>query len=191
MKRYVLILTLLAAISVAEAREQRPSRAKLQEQATEAMAEADSLRTLAGLQQSVIDSLQSLLDGAEARLMARSNALRSDASAPVDPAQAAADSIAALQLRLERKQIESTFDTNGLTVLDTLSSGNDALFVILYGNNTWKYVRNRAVARDSTIFEKYWDTKSLFPYQKVDMSSMPLSVVIDLIDSTKSYHYPY
>ena len=191
MKRYVLILTLLAAISVAEAREQRPSRAKLQEQATEAMAEADSLRTLAGLQQSVIDSLQSLLDGAEARLMARSNALRSDASAPVDPAQAAADSIAALQLRLERKQIESTFDTNGLTVLDTLSSGNDALFVILYGNNTWKYVRNRAVARDSTIFEKYWDTKSLFPYQKVDMSSMPQSVVIDLIDSTKSYHYPY
>ena len=191
MKRYVLILTLLAAISVAEAREQRPSRAKLQEQATEAMAEADSLRTLAGLQQSVIDSLQSLLDGAEARLMARSKALRSDASAPVDPAQAAADSIAALQLRLERKQIESTFDTNGLTVLDTLSSGNDALFVILFGNNTWKYVRNRAVARDSTIFEKYWDTKSLFPYQKVDMSSMPQSVVIDLIDSTKSYHYPY
>ncbi|HIY15338.1 MAG TPA: peptidoglycan DD-metalloendopeptidase family protein [Candidatus Alistipes cottocaccae] len=109
----------------------------------------------------------------------------------VDPEQAAADSIASLQLRLQRKQIESTFDTNGLTILDTLNSGNDALYVILYANNTWKYVRNRAVAKDSTIFEKYWNTSSLFPYQSVDMSSMPQSVVIDLIDSTKSYHYPY
>ena len=192
MKKYVLTFAVLTATTLAAtARTPRPTRAQIQKQAAEAMAEADSLRTLAGLQQSAIDSLQSLLDGAEARLMARSNALRSKDSEPVDPAQAAADSIAALQLRLERKQIESTFDTNGLTVLDTLSSGNDALFVILYGNNTWKYVRNRAVARDSTIFEKYWDTKSLFPYQKVDMSSMPQSVVIDLIDSTKSYHYPY
>jgi len=32
--------------------------------------------------------------------------------------------------------------------------------VVLYSNNTWKYVRNREVAKDSTIFEKYWDTKT-------------------------------
>ncbi len=191
MKKYILLLTASTTLFAAQAREQRPSRAKLQEQAVEAMAEADSLRQISGLQSAAIDSLQNLLDRMETLLESRSHANRNTEATPVDPAQAAADSIADLQLRLERKQIESTFDTNGLTVLDTLSSGNDALFVILYGNNTWKYVRNRAVARDSTIFEKYWDTKSLFPYQKVDMSSMPQSVVIDLIDSTKSYHYPY
>ena len=47
------------------------------------------------------------------------------------------------------------------------------------------------VAKDSTIFEKYWDTKTLFPYKEVDMSSMPKSVVIDLIDSLTGYHCPY
>ncbi|WP_298031080.1 M23 family metallopeptidase [uncultured Alistipes sp.] len=104
---------------------------------------------------------------------------------------AAVDSIAALRLRLQPKQIESIFDTNGLTVIDTLDSGNDAVQVVLYSNNTWKYIRNREVAKDSTIFEKYWDTTTLFPYKDADMSGMPKSVVIDLIDSTTSYHCPY
>lgn len=102
-----------------------------------------------------------------------------------------ADSIAALNERLRRTSIESTFDTAGLTVIDTLDTGNDAVQVVLYSNNMWKYVRNRAVAKDSTIFTKYWDTKTLFPYQKADLSAMPFSVVIDLVDSLQSYHCPY
>ena len=112
--------------------------------------------------------------------------------AALSPEEAAAvDSIAVLRLRLAPKQIESIFDTNDVVVLDTLDSGNDAVQVVLYSNNTWKYVRNREVAKDSTIFEKYWDTKTLFPYKEVDMSSMPQSVVIDLIDSLTGYHCPY
>ncbi|MEG0807099.1 MAG: M23 family metallopeptidase [Alistipes sp.] len=103
----------------------------------------------------------------------------------------AADSIATLQLRLQRKQIESTFDTNGLTVIDTLPTGNDAMQVVLYGNNTWKYIRNREVVKDKTIFEKYWNNDNLFPYKEVDMSSMPNSVVIELVDSLSSYHCPH
>ena len=104
---------------------------------------------------------------------------------------AAADSVAALRLRLERKEIRSTFDTNDLVAVDTISSGNDALLVVLYSNNTWKYIRNRAVVKDKEIFEKYWENYNLFPYREVDMSRMPQSVVIDLVDSTKSYHCPY
>ena len=94
-------------------------------------------------------------------------------------------------LRLRPTKIESIFDTNGLTVLDTLATENDAVQVILYSNNSWKYVLNREVAKDSTIFEKYWDTTTLFPYKEVDMSEMPKSVVIDLVDSLTSYHCPY
>lgn len=64
--------------------------------------------------------------------------------AALSPEEAAAvDSIAALRLRLAPKQIESIFDTNDVVVLDTLDSGNDAVQVVLYSNNTWKYVRNR------------------------------------------------
>lgn len=190
MKRYLLTLAVLATALTAGARTARPSRAELQQQAVEAMAEADSLRRLSDTQSVLIDSLQQLLDRSETLLAAR-NAANRTPEAELTPEQRAEDSVATLRLRLERKQIESTFDTNGLTVIDTLNSGNDALYVILYGNNTWKYVRNRAVAKDSTIFEKYWDTESLFPYQSVNIAAMPQSVVIDLIDSTRSYHCPY
>lgn len=103
----------------------------------------------------------------------------------------AADSVAALRLRLERKQILSNTDTNDLTIIDTLDSGNEALRVILYSNNTWKYILDREVARDSTIFEKYWDTTTLFPYRDVDLSELPQSIVIELLDSVTSYHCPY
>lgn len=112
--------------------------------------------------------------------------------AALTPAEAAAaDSLATLRLRLEPKQIQSTFDTNELIVVDTLPSENDALLVVLYSNNTWKYIRNREVVKDKTVFEKFWDVRDLFPYSDVDMSVMPNSVVIDLVDSTKSYHCPY
>ncbi len=101
------------------------------------------------------------------------------------------DSIVEMRLRLQRKTITSNADTNGLTVLDTLDSGNDAVKVILYSNNTWKYVLDRQIAKDSTIFDRYWDTKTLFPYREADMSKMPASVVIELLDSVTGYHCPY
>ena len=112
--------------------------------------------------------------------------------ASLSPREAATiDSIVAMRLRLQPKQIESIFATNDEVAIDTLESGNDAIQVELNSNNTWKYVRNREIAKDSTIFEKYWDTTTLFPYKEVDMSSMPKSVVIDLVDSVTSYHCPY
>ena len=82
-------------------------------------------------------------------------------------------------------------DVSESAVIDTLDSGNEALFVVLYGDNTWRYVRNREIARDSTIFEKYWDTTTLFPYKDANLAAMPSSVVLELVDSTRSYHCPY
>lgn len=108
------------------------------------------------------------------------------------PAQAATvDSIVAMRLRLARKRIESVPALDSLAILDTLPSGDDAVDVVLFANGSWRYVRNRAVAKDSTIFEKYWDTEKLFPYKDVEYSSLPKSLVIDLVDSTNGYHTPY
>lgn len=121
----------------------------------------------------------------------RHEASDTEASSPEAGPEAAADSIAQLNQRLRPKFIRSTFSTDGLTVIDTLATANDAVQVILYSDNTWKYIRNREIAKDSTIFEKYWDTTTLFPYKDVDMSDMPFSVVIELVDSLQSYHCPY
>ena len=188
MKKYLLTLAALSLVFAAEARKPKNARSRTAAKNSEVIA-ADSLLAVTSRQASLIDSLRSLVIAEQ---------FAGDAEEPepaptpvVSPEQAAADSIAALQLRLRPTKIESIFDSNGLTVIDTLTTDNDAVQVILYSNNSWKYIRNREIAKDSTIFEKYWDTSTLFPYREVDMSGMPKSVVIDLVDSLTSYHCPY
>lgn len=189
MKKYLLTLAALSMVFTSTARKPRNARAQAAAETRETAA-ADSLRAVALRQADLIDSLQNMIY--TAGRIAESRPKQKSAPAPViDPEQAAADSVAALQLRLRPTKIESIFDTNGLTVIDTLTTDNDAVQVILYSDNSWKYVRNREIAKDSTIFEKYWDTTTLFPYREVDMSGMPKSVVIDLVDSLTSYHCPY
>ena len=186
MKKYILTCIALSMVFTATAR--KPKNSRTADAAAREIAAADSLRSVALRQAALIDSLQSIV------LVADRTAGETEAPEPapvIDPEQAAADSVAALRLRLRPTKIESIFDTNGLTVLDTLATENDAVQVILYSNNSWKYILNREVAKDSTIFEKYWDTTTLFPYKEVDMSEMPKSVVIDLVDSLTSYHCPY
>lgn len=188
MKKYLLTLAALSLVFAAEARKPKNTRSRTAAKNSEVIA-ADSLLAVTSRQASLIDSLRSLVI---AEQFAGDAEEPEPAPAPVvSPEQAAADSIAALQLRLRPTKIESIFDSNGLTVIDTLTTDNDAVQVILYSDNSWKYVRNREIAKDSTIFEKYWDTTTLFPYREVDMSGMPKSVVIDLVDSLTSYHCPY
>ena len=192
MKKYLLTLAALSLVLTSAAR--KPQNARMQTAAKNSEAAiADSLLAVTARQASLIDSLRSLVvaEHTAGELSGDRNEAEETEEAVVSPEQAAADSVAALQLRLRPTKIESIFDTNGLTVIDTLATDNDAVQVILYSNNSWKYVRNREIAKDSTIFEKYWDTTTLFPYREVDMSGMPKSVVIDLVDSLTCYHCPY
>lgn len=75
--------------------------------------------------------------------------------------------------------------------IDTLSTGNDAVKIVLYNDNTWRYIRSREIPQDSTIYSKYWDTENISPYSTVELNSLPVSVAIGLVDSLKHYHYPY
>lgn len=188
-----LSLALGATAGVAsDSRPPRRSKSQLENELREATAQADSLRRIAERQKSRIEELLCQLETEQQRnsLLATDDA--DDAPCrTVRPHRSAADSLAELQNRLQPKQIESTFETDGLTVIDTLESGDDALFVVLFANNSWKYVRNRQIARDNTIFTKYWDTKKLFPYKDVSKAELPNSVVIELVDSTSGYHCPF
>ena len=192
MKKYLLTLAALSLVLTSAARKPKNARTQTAAKNSEA-AIADSLLAVTARQASLIDSLRSLVvaEHTAGELSGDRNEAEETEEPFVSPEQATADSVAALQLRLRPTKIESIFDTNGLTVIDTLATDNDAVQVILYSNNSWKYVRNREIAKDSTIFEKYWDTTTLFPYREVDMSGMPKSVVIDLVDSLTCYHCPY
>ena len=171
MKRYLLTLLLTAFAFMAVA-QQNPA---------DTVADHD-------INQTIDLSSQARLKAEEAAEQAKIDSL----TKLVTPEQAARiDSIVAMRLRLARKRIESVPAIDSLAVLDTLPSGDDAVQVVLFANSTWKYIRNRAVQKDSTIFEKYWDNEKLFPYKDVEYSSLPKSLVIDLVDSTNGYHTPY
>ncbi len=146
---------------------------------------ADSLSFENYRLQRIIDSLNIICKSQSERV-----ALQEQQIAELTP-MPTLDSAQRAQLRLQTRRIESTFDTEQISVLDSLHSGDDAVKVVLYTNNTWKYVRNRAAIKDSTIFTRYWDTKTLFPYKELTINDLPTSVAIDLVDSTSSFHYPY
>ncbi|MBE6181146.1 MAG: LysM peptidoglycan-binding domain-containing protein [Rikenellaceae bacterium] len=150
-------------------------------------ATVDSLRMKNSRLLQRIDSLEKVLSTNTSTTATQ----KSQQKPSIDPEKAAADSIALVKRRLRPTRIASTFETSNLTILDTLSTDNESVKVILYGNNQWKYSIDRTARRDSLIFERYWDTEKLFPYKEVDMSAMPNSIVIELLDSVTGYHCPY
>ena len=171
MKRYLLTLMLALMAGVVAAQE-NPADTVAEHEIHQAIdySVKEKMKADMAAEQARIDSLSKLLT----------------------PAQAATvDSIVAMRLRLQRKRIASVMEIDSLAVLDTLDSGHEAVHVVLFANNTWRYVRNRAIEKDSTIYEKYWDTEKVFPYKDVEYSSLPRSVVIELVDSTNGYHTPY
>ena len=78
-----------------------------------------------------------------------------------------------------------------VSVVDTLPTGNSDLSIVLYNDNSWRYVRSGVFVPDATIFEEYWDTSATHAYKGVEQSALPESVAIQLVDSLQSYHYPY
>ena len=76
-------------------------------------------------------------------------------------------------------------------VVDTLATDNKALSVILFNDGTWRYVQNRSIEQDSTIYDRYWDTTNISAYKSVSKDSIPSSVAINLVDSLKGYRYPH
>jgi len=101
------------------------------------------------------------------------------------------DTLAAKKPALLSDPVEPIANMNGIIPLDTLQTINEAVKIVIYNDNSWKYVRDREFVKDSSIYTKYWDTSTLFPYKEYPLSEMPASLAIDLVDSLKCYHYPY
>ena len=85
----------------------------------------------------------------------------------------------------------AAFDAKDVLVVDTIPSSSEGLSIVLYNDNTWRYVRNRNIdVLDETIYTQDWNTAKIHAYN-VELKDMPMSMVIDLVDTLKSYHYPY
>lgn len=76
-------------------------------------------------------------------------------------------------------------------VVDTLTTDSPSLSVLLFNDGTWRYVQNRTIEQDSTVYGRYWDTENISAYRSVSIDSIPKAVAINLVDSLKHYRYPY
>ena len=76
-------------------------------------------------------------------------------------------------------------------VVDTLPTADKHLSIVLFNDNSWRYIRTAEIESDSTIFTSYWSTEKISPYRdSVSLSSIPLTVPLTLVDSLGSYRYP-
>lgn len=103
------------------------------------------------------------------------------------------DSLPADAVIVKRVPLASgeAFDVKDVLVVDTIPSTSEGLSIVLYNDNTWRYVRNRDIdVLDETIYTQNWDTSKIHAYN-VELKDLPMSMVIDLVDTLKSYHYPF
>ena len=76
-------------------------------------------------------------------------------------------------------------------VVDTLPTADKSLSIVLFNDNTWRYIRTAEIEADSTAFTRYWDTEKISPYREVALSAIPSATPIALVDSLRSYRYPH
>lgn len=104
---------------------------------------------------------------------------------------ASADSLRTAQLETPAEPVHPVRTLGKVAVIDTLSTGNDALSIVLFNDNTWRYILAEDYKNDPEVFNDHWNTTASHAYSDVDVNSLPESTVIRLVDSLESYHYPY
>lgn len=78
-----------------------------------------------------------------------------------------------------------------VSVIDTLPTPSEEISIVLFNDNTWRYVLAEGFRNDTTIFNDHWDTSATNAYTDVELNSLAEATPIQLVDSLKSYHYPY
>lgn len=104
---------------------------------------------------------------------------------------ATADSLRTVELDTSAVPVHPVRTLGKVAVIDTLPTGNDALSIVLFNDNTWRYILAEDYKNDPEVFNDHWNTSASHAYGDVDVNSLPESTVIRLVDSLESYHYPY
>ena len=76
-----------------------------------------------------------------------------------------------------------------VAVIDTLATESEHISIILFNDNTWRYVLSEEYKRDSEVFNDHWDTSATHAYKDVELNSLPEAIPIALVDSLEGYHY--
>ena len=101
------------------------------------------------------------------------------------------DSVTVLGRKVPRNAIEpvKSMEAPKSNPIDTLDSKVPGVGIVLYNDNTWRYVKSDSYTEDNSIFTEYWDNKSSNPY-KFPIDSLSEYWAVWLVDSLSGYHAP-
>lgn len=75
--------------------------------------------------------------------------------------------------------------------VDTLDTGRANVKVVIYTNNTWKYLyTDQEEKMDNGIFDANWVTNHIFAYKEIGLKDLPEVMELDLIDDMDDFHPP-
>ena len=74
--------------------------------------------------------------------------------------------------------------------VDTLDTGNPQIKIVLFGDNTWKYIKDGDLLSSQDYFTKNWSDGSPDPYGR-EFSSLPDRTTLWLVDDTSQFCCPY
>ena len=105
----------------------------------------------------------------------------------IESLQKAVDSLR----RIKSRSVQPISTLGTVSIIDTLATENEALRILLFNDNTWRYVLSEEYKQDTTIFSDHWDVEKIHAYADVELNTLPETIAIHLVDSLSSYHYPY
>ena len=105
----------------------------------------------------------------------------------------ATDSVAVVEepVKQEAHPVHSVRTLGKVCAIDTLATESPYLSIILFNDNTWRYVMAEEYKNDPEVFSDHWNTTATHAYSDVELSSLPEATPIRLVDSLGSYHHPY
>lgn len=105
----------------------------------------------------------------------------------------ATDSVAVADepVKQEAHPVHSVHTLGKVSAIDTLATESPYLSIILFNDNTWRYVMAEEFRNDPEVFSDHWNTTATHAYSDVELSSLPEATPIRLVDSLGSYHHPY
>lgn len=83
-----------------------------------------------------------------------------------------------------------SFQRSPAEPIDTIETENPFIRVILYGDNTWEYIKDPLFIVDKELFTEYWNDKEVNPY-KMPIDSLPESWTVWMVDELTQYYCPY
>ena len=77
--------------------------------------------------------------------------------------------------RVEYQPVRSVPTLGKVSVIDTLPTENKSLSIILFNNNTWRYILSEDYKEDATIFSDHWSTDTIHAYADIPVDSLPVA----------------